>query len=337
LFLYLLPTFSLVTIPMSFLLSVLLTFARLSTDNELTAMKSGGISLYGLLPPVLGFACIAYAMTAYITAYALPWGQTSFRNLMFDFLDTTQTLQIKEAVFNDQFPGLIIYAERFNQQDSSMSGIIINDSRDGHEPSTIFARNGVISRVPEQRTVRMHLADGSIHHLMPNKGYRFISFASYDIILNFTKPVAPVVFDERYMNYRELRASLTQPLTPKIRQDVLNEYYRRIALPFACFSFALLGIALGIQNRRTGRSGGFAFSIMILLAYYIMLSLGTTLSTSRAVPAWLAMWFPNMLFTSIGIWLFQKAAQEQEFTLLERGARALHDMRRRLVPARKAA
>ena len=191
LFLYLLPSFSLVTIPMSFLLSVLLTFARLSTDNEITALRSSGVSLYGLLPPVLGAACIAYALTAFITAYALPWGQNSFRKLMFDFLDTTQTLDLKEAVFNDQFPGLIIYTEHFNPRDSSMAGIIIHDSRDGQEQSTIFAREGVIRRDPEQRSVRLHLSDGSIHHLMSQMGYRLIAFVDYDIVINFAKPVAP--------------------------------------------------------------------------------------------------------------------------------------------------
>ena len=215
LFLYLLPSFSLVTIPMSFLLAVLLTFARLSTDNEITALKSCGVSLYGLLPPVLGAACVAYALTAYITAYALPWGQTSFRKLMFDFLDTTQTLQLKEAVFNDQFPGLIIYTEHFNPRDSSMAGIIIHDSREGQEQSTIFARQGVIRRDPEQRSVRLHLADGSIHHLMPQLGYRLISFASYDIVINFAKPVVPIVFDERFMNFGELRRSLNLPPLPE--------------------------------------------------------------------------------------------------------------------------
>jgi lipopolysaccharide export system permease protein len=336
LFLYLIPTFSLVTIPMSFLLAVLLTFARLSADNEITAMKSSGVSLYGLLPPVLGAACIAYALTAYITAYALPWGQNSFRKLMFDFLDTTQTLELKESVFIDQIPGLIIYTEHYNPRDSTMAGIIIHDSREGQEQSTIFAHEGVIRRDPEQRSVRLHLSEGSIHHLMPQMGYRLISFASYDILINFAKPVVPIVFDERFMNFGELRKSLNLPLAPKIRQDMLNEYYRRIALPFACFGFALLGVALGIQNRRSGRSGGFAFSIAILLVYYVLLSLGTTLSSRQTVPTWLAMWLPNLLFTSLGIWLFFKAAMEQPFPVLERCALLLHDIRVRLTPSRKA-
>jgi lipopolysaccharide export system permease protein len=256
---------------------------------------------------------------------------------MFDFLDTTQTLELKEAVFNDQFPGLIIYTEHFNPRDSSMAGIIIHDSREGQEPSTIFARQGVIRRDPEQRSVRLHLADGSIHHLMPQLGYRLISFASYDIVINFAKPVVPIVFDERFMNFGELRRSLNLPLALKIRQDVLNEYYRRVALPFACFGFALLGVALGIQNRRTGRSGGFAFSIAILLVYYVLLSLGTTLSSRQTIPAWLAMWLPNLLFTALGIWLFLKAAREQQFTMLERCTLLWHDFRARLTPARKAA
>lgn len=329
LFLYLTPSFCLVTIPMAFLLAVLLTFARLSADNEITAIKSSGVSLYGLLPPVLGTACIAYALTAFVTAYALPWGQSSFRKLMFDFLDTTQVLNIKEGVFNDQFPGLIIYTEQFNPRESAMTGVIIHDSRNGDDQSTIFAREGTIRRDPEQRSVRLHLSDGSIHHLSPPLGYRLISFTGYDIVINFTKPVAPTVFDERYLNFGELRASLHRPLAKKIRQDVLNEYYRRVALPFAPFGFALLGVALGIQNRRTGRSGGFAFSISIILVYYILLSLGTNLSSRQTVPAWLAIWFPNMLFTALGLWLFWMSAQERQFTFLEQGKRLLQEIRSR--------
>ena len=256
---------------------------------------------------------------------------------MFDFLDTTQTLDIKEAVFNDQFPGLIIYTEHFNPRDSSMAGIIIHDSREGQDQSTIFARQGVIRRDPEQRSVRLHLSDGSIHHLMPQMGYRLISFAGYDIVINFAKPVVPIVFDERFMKFSELRKSLNLPLALKIRLDMYNEYYRRIALPFACFGFGLLGIALGIQNRRTGRSGGFAFSITILLVYYVLLSLGTTLSSRQAIPAWLAMWLPNLLFTTLGIWLFLKAAREQQFTVLERCALLWYDIKSRLAHSRKAA
>jgi len=336
LFLYLTPSFCLVTIPMSFLLAVLLTFARLSADNEITAMKSGGISLYGILPPVLGAACVIYALTAYVTAYALPWGQTSFRKLMFDFLDTTQTLNLKEGVFNDQFPGLIIYTEHFNPRESGMAGIIIHDSREGQEQSTIFARQGTIRRDPGQRSVRLHLSDGSIHHIMPPLGYRLISFADYDIAINFTKPTAPALFDERYMNFNELRTALQRPLSRKIRQDVLNEYYRRIALPFASFGFALMGIALGIQNRRSGRSGGFALSITILLIYYVLLSLGTNLSSRQTIPAWLAIWFPNLLFTPLGVLLFWKAAHERQFTLLEQGGRRLHELRARFTPVRNS-
>ena len=335
LFLYLTPSFSLVTIPMSFLLAVLLTFARLSADNEITAMKSSGVSLYGLLPPVLGAACLAYLLTAYVTAYALPWGQHSFRKLMFDFLDTTQVLNLKEGVFNDQVPGLIIYTEQFDPRESAMAGIIIHDSREGQEQSTIFARQGTIRRDPEQRSVRLHLSDGSIHHLSPPLGYRLISFTSYDIAINFAKPVAPTIFDERYMNFGELRASLHRPLAKKIRQDVLVEYYRRVALPFASFAFALLGVALGIQNRRSGRSGGFALSITILLAYYILLSLGTNLSSRQSIPTWLAIWFPNLLFTTLGLWLFWMSAQERQFTLQEQGSRLLRDIRLRFTPGRK--
>lgn len=334
LFTYLLPSFCLITVPMSFLLGVLLTFSRLSSDNEITAIKSSGISLLELLPPVMATAALAYILTAFITAYALPWGQNSFRKLMFDFLDTTQKLNLKDGIFNDQFPGLVLYAEHLDPKDSSMDSIIIHDSRDGQVPSTIFARHGIIQRDQGQRSVRLHLADGSIHQNMPNLGYRLISFDGYDVVISFTKPLPPAVFDERYMNFSELRASLNRPLARKIRQDFLNEYHRRIALPFAPFGFALLGTALGIQNRRTGRSGGFAFCIAILLVYYVLLSFGTTLSYRQTIPGWLAIWSPNILSTVFGLWLFSMSAKEKQYSLFENWSTLLNKIRTHLIPGR---
>src|SRR6266498_3611199 len=68
---YMLPSFCVITIPMSFLLAVLLAFGRLSADCEITAMKASRIGIYGLLPPVLVFAFLTFIISLYITIYAL--------------------------------------------------------------------------------------------------------------------------------------------------------------------------------------------------------------------------------------------------------------------------
>ena len=158
--LYLLPFFSMVTIPMSFLLALLLAFGRLSADSEITAMKSSGVGLYSLLPPVLTCAALAYMATSFITLYALPWGNSSFKKLLVDVVETRATLNLKEHVFNDEFPGLILYVDHYNDDRNTMSGILIQDERDPKEPSTIFAEQGMIAREPATKSLRLSLKNG---------------------------------------------------------------------------------------------------------------------------------------------------------------------------------
>jgi lipopolysaccharide export system permease protein len=91
------------------------------------------------------------------------------------------------------------------------------------------------------------------------------------------------------------------------------ELHRRYAFPFACIVFGLIGVPLGIQPRRSGRSYGFIFSILVILAYYISLTASEIFAIRRALPAFLAGWAPNLLFGGLGIYLLIKAAKESPF------------------------
>jgi lipopolysaccharide export system permease protein len=89
------------------------------------------------------------------------------------------------------------------------------------------------------------------------------------------------------------------------------ELHRRFATPFACIVFALAGVPLGIQNRRSGRGGSFSMGIVLILLYYIVLSAFKALGERGAIPALAAMWGPNVCFLALGIWLFRYAAAER--------------------------
>jgi lipopolysaccharide export system permease protein len=100
-------------------------------------------------------------------------------------------------------------------------------------------------------------------------------------------------------------------------RELAIEYHRRLAFPFACFVFACIGIPLGLQNRRSGKSSGFSLCIALLLLYYIFLSAGKTLGQKGTVPPMLAMWLPNLVFIGMGIYLFKKTAHEERILLFE--------------------
>lgn len=315
---YLLPFFSMVTIPMSFLLALLLAFGRLSADSEVTAMKSCGVGLNSLLPPVLCCALIAYLATTFVTVYALPWGNTSFKKLLLEVIETRATLNLKERVFNDDFPGLVIYVDRFSSGENSMSGILIQDERNPREPSTIFAGQGVIERAPGTKALRLSLKNGGIHRSLGATGYRLLEFKDYELSINLAQSAREVAKNELDMTFAELREALrTHTVDDKERRDTLIEFHRRFSLPFACFVFALVGVPLGIQNQRSGKAAGFSVSIGVILVYYVVLSAGKTLGQKGIVHPALAVWAPDIIFLLLGLYLFRKTAMEQSIPLIE--------------------
>jgi hypothetical protein len=89
----------------------------------------------------------------------------------------------------------------------------------------------------------------------------------------------------------------------------LVELHKRFSIPCACLVFGLVGVPLGIHSKRAGKSGGYAISLFLLLIYYIFLAAGESLGDSGTIPAFFAVWTPNILLGSTGVILLARAAQ----------------------------
>jgi lipopolysaccharide export system permease protein len=315
---YMLPSFCVITIPMAFLLAVLLAFGRLSADCEITAMKASRISIYGLLPPVLAFASLTFIASLYITIYALPWGNSSFKIFLYDSIKAKVTFNLKDKVFYDEFPGIVLYADRYDKDRHAISDILIYDDRNTSEPSTIFAKSGVIVSDATNKVIRLSLKNGSVHRTPGKTGYRLIDFASYDLSISLSQAPTGVKTDELDMTVNELLQNIETVQTgSKFEKDLLLEFHKRLSLPFACFVFALIGVPLGMQNQRSGKAAGFSLSICVILLYYIMFSIGKTLGQKGIIYPAIAMWIPNLALLSFGIYLFKKTADESRIPIFE--------------------
>jgi lipopolysaccharide export system permease protein len=311
------PSFLVFTIPMSVLLGTLLAFGRLSSDSEVTAFKASGISLYQLFLPVSVFSLCACLLTAFLVLYGLPWGNRGFMATLYVIAQSKADIEIKERVFNDAFDGLVVYVDKVPVQGGQMEGIMIHDEREKGTVNTIFAREGSLVSNPKSQEVTLRLFNGDIHRFdQKTQAYQKIRFNAYDLRLDFAKTLVNLgrKLREHEMSIDDLKRKIRenrlrgQDSTP---QEV--ELYKRYAIPFACLVFALIGVPLGIQPRRSGRSFGFVFSILIFLAYYISLMAFEILAVRRTISPVLAGWASNFLFGGLGIYLLIKAAKESEF------------------------
>lgn len=307
----LLPSFLVLTIPMAFLLAVLLAFGRLSSDNEITVLKAGGLSLYALLPPVLISAVLAGAFTLFISLVAVPWGNSGFKQMTVDVGKKYAATAIRERIFRDDIPGIVLYVDHYDETTRRMERVMIQDGRDPERPLTIFAKNGQVASDMDSGGLQILLHNGSIHTQSASGDYRLVSFGKYLLTAEAGRG-GTVARSETDMGVTELYHLANAPQTsPQARMKMLTEMHGRFAFPCAVFVFALLAVPLGLQNRRSGKTSGFTVSILILLIYYVLLTFLRTLAEKGVIPPFAALWLPNLLFGGFGLALLRMAAAER--------------------------
>lgn len=331
LFLYILPSFLVVTIPMALLLATLMAFGRLSADNEIVALKTNGISLYRMIIPVIGVSFITYLITGFIMTTALPWGNQSFKSLVFNIIRTKATMGIKERIFNDDFDGLVIYVnEVLSSNSNNLRGIVISDSRTSkkalvQEPRLIVAQEGTLIPDSQSLKVILRLKNGSIHVLGKDKNtYNKTDFPSLDLVLNMQEGLMKekrTKIGFREMSIKELMAAIKEHKQKNIDYlSPLVELYKKFSIPFACLIFGILGTSLGVRTRRSEKATNFVISLGFILLYYIFLSAGEPLGKQGKISPLLSMWAPNIFFGIFTVYLFIKTANESSIKLLDWGA-----------------
>lgn len=324
LFGYLLPSFLVITIPLAFLLGVLLGFGRLSADSETIALKACGISLYGMLKPVLALAVLASLITAYLTLRAGPSGNSAFRTQVFQIATSRASAGFQPRVFNDEFEGLVLYASDIQERSGILEGVFISDERVGTTPSVILARRGRVIPDRSALTLTLRLEEGTIHRRPGDKGhdtYQVIDFSTYDINLNMGQqlPDTPVRRKkESELTTSELQEARDQAQSPAERSKLTVEWHRRLILPMAPLLFALIGVPLGIRSQRSGRGGGFATGLVVFLTYYLLFSFAETLAVEGGLNPVPVIWAPNALFLTGSLILLYLSAQEKQPLLYER-------------------
>jgi lipopolysaccharide export system permease protein len=311
------PSFLIFTIPMAFLLGTLLSFGRLSGDSEIIAFKASGVSLYQLFLPISILSVGAYLLTTFLVFYGLPWGNQGFISTLYLIAQSKANIEIKERVFNDMFNGLVVYVDKVPIQGKKMEGILIYDERDKEKVHTIFAKEGFLVNNLETQEVILRLLNGDIHRFeSQTKVYQKMKFNTYDLRLELGKTFATwgARLKEQEMSIDEIKEKIKKMKTFGLDTISLEvELHKRYAIPFTCIVFGLIGVPLGIQPRRSGRSYGFILSIFIILMYYISLTTSEILAMKKTLPPFLASWTPNLLFFGLGVYLLVKSANESPF------------------------
>ncbi len=381
------------SVPMSVLIAVLMSVGQLAGDNEITAMKASGISLYAVLRPLLLLAVIIGGGLLAFNHFVYPESNHTLANLLYDIKRSRPMLEVREQMFTDLNDNLTIFVKRKDDLTGRIYDVtLVEKEKPGDiSPRLTTAEWGQITTDPRSDGMMLELHDGEIHEMpdaqRPDK-YQVIRFKRHAIYLPDMKRdiqnskrqsrsdremnlsallaaaheershegesaaqvnavqatlvdhqwnlldeptrdrlrhASPMSVNQRVPLLVATRRKVEQAASQagaqaKIRQSYVRkankflvEYHKKLAIPFACLVFTLLGIPMAVTTSRSGRGVSITLALAVFLLYYLCIAGGEKLSDRGLLDPALAMWMGNIILTTLGIPLFLRAVRETTF------------------------
>lgn len=299
------------SIPVSVLVSSLLLFGRLSFDGELTAMRASGMSLWGIIAPIVIFGVVCSAICTYINIDLAPRCKQASRDVLQRIGKEEPINLLEPGRFIQDFPGMDIRV----------------GTRDGNdvEDVDVYEYNGEGEKIGELRAERgaLRMDDKSNQMIVglynvrgEQKGKPF--FSSYlEYKIDFAelqkkprkKKHSDMVLAELITNIKDVRQAYrgySAEDLAKQKMVMILEVNRRFALAMSCFAFTLIAIPLGMKSKRKESSVGIGIALGVVALFYLFIMLAEGLVK---YPAWrpdLVIWLPVIMSELAGFYLIYR-------------------------------
>ena len=321
--LYSLPDMITFALPAASLMSVVLAFLRLSADSEIIALKSCGISLYQMLPPVVALSCSGLLITALIGIYAVPWGTKSFKDLIFQIAESKADLGIRERIFYEPFDDVIFYVNSFSARERLMKDVFVVDRRDQEVVNTIIAQEGRIFSQPDEKLIILHFTKGTIFMVGKDlNSARTIKFNTYDLTIGLKDIMAAIA--SRKKKPKEMSLGELSKRSKKVQKgeekynEVMIQLLEKFSIPLAVFLMGIIGAPLGAQIRSRGRSTGIGVSLLVFLIYYMCLAGARGICETGTISPAIGVWIPNVFLLISCIFLLWRSGKGDSFSFFSK-------------------
>jgi lipopolysaccharide export system permease protein len=318
---YLLPDIISFALPAATLIAVVVAFLRLSGDSEIIALKSSGVSLYQMLPPVVMVSFLGFLIAIVIGVIAVPWGNRSFKDLIFKIAESKADLGIKERIFCEPFENIIFYVNSFSTPERLMKDVFVVDRRDKDVTNTIVAKEARMFFYSKQKIITLRFKKGTIFMVEKNlQSGRTIEFNSYDLNIGLKDIISALASREKSpkeMAVGELMAQVsTVPRGETRYNEMMIELLEKCTIPFAVFFMGIIGVPLGAHMRAKGRTAGVGISLVVFIIYYMCLAGVRNICETGVISPIIGVWIPVMFLFVSCIYLLRRVANERPIGFL---------------------
>jgi len=291
-------------LPIGMLTASLLTFGRLSADQELTAIRAGGISLASAIVPVIALSVVLCGVCFWFVGDVGPRSRVAFKGLRDSVLRSQATLALGEGRYLE-LGSVTLYARK-------VDGDLLKDVRifaftNGACYLDLFAPEAELRRDSNRFPAALSLRNFQGLVQMAG-GWQGISAEErIEPIANFRparsdSPKLSEMSMGQLLQERSKRRTEGIDVTP-----VEVQIHRQASFSFACLGFTLVGIPLGIRAHRRETNIGVAMALVLLLLYYSFIIVAQSLDTKPHLYPQYLLWIPNLLFQAVGVALIRRA------------------------------
>ncbi len=307
LFLFRVPTILIYILPISTLVSILLSMGRLSSDNEIVTIRASGVNLRTLVIPLLTLGLLLSMVMVIFNDKVIPYAHFESRKTLIDIGMQNPAAALEPGVFINSFDKYIIFI--YSIDGNKLYNVRIYEPQGDDKPTRIIvAKKGEFLALPEKNMVKLKLMDGTADEPDPNNPRNFykLNFKTYFMSLNFAdvKDKNAIEKKPKDMTINELRLQIDKLSKEGIDYTpMVTEINEKISLAFSSFVFILLGLPMAVITKRREKSINFGIAFIIIGVYYLLLLGMKALSIQGYFDPTMALWLPNILFGSLGVYL----------------------------------
>jgi lipopolysaccharide export system permease protein len=306
--LYYLPSVVVTSVPMAALMGAMLGMMHLNNNSELTALKAAGISTARIMAPLLLTGLVGSILVFFLNEKVVPVGKFLSQEVYINEITLKKPLpKIAKNLFFDGGQKFKLYVRDYASDEELMRNITLFQFTN-HYPQITQAREASIE-------------NGNLWVFRDGRTLYFDSDGSTNYEVEFEKWTYPI--SDRYaskihrkrdnknpseMSMVELDREIVKRSDKHLdTRDYKTQFYFRSAFPFASLFLILVGAPLAMRHNREGKSSGFGTSILILILYYVLLSVGKSLGGNGTLPPALANWIPNLFCLTLGIYFLRQS------------------------------
>lgn len=302
-FLFKLPKVIFFISPPAFLISILITLCILSRNNEIIAMEVAGISIHRISIPLLLFSMLFSFLLLYLNMTAIPNANK-------------EAVFIKDALIEKKLKGAYFKQDKiwFRGNDHSIYNIQIIDKDNRIRGINVYRLDDkfCLSEIVEAKELSFEangwtLISGIRQRFQGDGGIEILPFDTLAINLDWApEDLIKIDIDHENTTYSDLASYVKRLKSDGYSSDRYEvNLHNKISFPFVNFIMAMIGIAFGLRNNRgIGIAKSIGISMVIGFHYWIVHSITVSLGYGGIIPPTLAAWAANIIFLTVGGYLF---------------------------------